>query len=412
MAAAPPVVRDLGVSVVPLLVAACAYNAMLAFAIAHGVALGLPAVIAVEFLILAATGAMILRSGRRPLDSIGFLVLAMFVIDGLAVSLVSASPFIDMVRNGAIIALFLLLGGRVGEKQLKQAFFACTLLVLIVLLVEIVDVGLYAKQFAPALYFERTRGVAQFDFDDSGLFRNALGFDGRFSLSNLFGHRTASLFLEQVSLANYASVLIIYLVAMWRRLAPGQRLFYIAVVALILVSNNSRTGLALVLVAPLIYWAAPRLNRFVPAAIMPLILVMAVALVLLLPPSVEDDMSGRVGLAMATLGKVDVLALFGGRAPSASEFLDSGYTYLIYSTSVVGLLLFWSFVALILAVPGVAARRAAIALGLYIFMNLLVSGNAIFSIKTAALLWLLVGFLRRDVGDEPQATRPSENVPS
>lgn len=404
----------LGISIPVLLVAACAYNAVLAFAIAHGVNLGQPAVVMTELSILAMVGLLILRSGRLPTDPLGFLVITLAVIDGLVVSLASGAPFIDMIRNGAIIALFLLLGARADERRLKQAFLACALLVFAFILLEIIDVAAYAKQFAPALYFERTRGVEQFEFDDSGLFRNALGFEGRFSLSNLFGHRTSSLFLEQVSLANFSSVLLVYLVALWKRLPIVQRCFYIGLIILILLSNNSRTGLALALIAPLIYFAARGFNRFVPAVIMPVILMIGVVVVLALPPSVEDDFNGRVDLTMASLSKLDLPALLGRKALVAGQFADSGYTFVIYSTSIVGLLLLWALVSLVLAVPGFPARRAAFVTSLYIFINLLVSGNAIFSIKTAALLWFLIGFLRNEaiVGSVAvEKTRQSRPAP-
>ena len=385
-----------GVSVPILLVAACAYNAALAFAIAHGIGLGHGAVVLTELSILAMVGLVVIRTGRRPADSLGFLVLALTLVDGLMVSLFSGAPFIDMMRNGAIVALFLLLGGRTDTRRVKQAFLLCALLVSVILLLEIIDVSSYAEQFAPALYFERTRGVGQFEFDDSGLFRNALGFEGRFALSTLFGHRTSSLFLEQVSLANFSSVLVVYLVAMWQRLSLAQRSLYIGLVVLILMSNNSRTGLALALVAPLVYVAARGANRFVQAAVMPVILAIGVLVVLTLPPSAEDDFNGRVGLTMTSLRQLDLAALLGGKALSATQFADSGYTFVIYATSIVGLFLLWAFVSVVLAVPGAPARRAAILMSLYLFINLLVSGTAVFSIKTAALLWFLVGFLRSD----------------
>jgi hypothetical protein len=44
--------------------------------------------------------------------------------------------------------------------------------------------------------------------------------------------------------------------------------------------------------------------------------------------------------------------------------------------------------------------------GLYLFMNLTVSGTSVFSIKTAALLWLLVGFLRREADEDSESAVP------
>jgi hypothetical protein len=42
--------------------------------------------------------------------------------------------------------------------------------------------------------------------------------------------------------------------------------------------------------------------------------------------------------------------------------------------------------------------------GLYLFINLTVSGTSIFSIKTAALLWFLIGFLRQQEEEEVAGT--------
>jgi hypothetical protein len=42
-------------------------------------------------------------------------------------------------------------------------------------------------------------------------------------------------------------------------------------------------------------------------------------------------------------------------------------------------------------------------LNLYVFCSLTVSGNSVFSMKTAALLWLLVGNVRSDPGETEAA---------
>ena len=397
---------SLTTSALLIVTAATCYNAVLAIVNAHGVPIGIASVAITEALILTAAGVMIVKSGRRPLDSLGFLLLALFLVDALIVSIASGTPYVTMARNGTIIALFLMLGARVDAATLKRCFLLCAILVFAVLLLELLAVKAYAGLFAPSLYFERTRGVAPFELDELGLFRNALSFSGRFSISNLSDHRTASLFLEQVSLANFSTVLVIYLAAMWQRLNRGPKLFYIALILLILLTNNSRTGLFIALIAPLVYWLAPRLNRFAPLAIMPGVLIAATIVAISLPISYEDTFSGRVGLAIRALAAADLPTMLGSSAPLAIQFPDSGYAFLLYSMSLAGLVAFWLMVSLILVTSGASQRRCALLIGLYIFCNLLIGATAVFTIKVASLLWLLVGFLRREGMESPAELVP------
>jgi hypothetical protein len=248
--------------------------------------------------------------------------------------------------------------------------------------------------FEPGRYFEETRGISRFELDEIGLFANALGFDDRFAILSLIAHRTSSLFLEQVSLANFATVLTVFLVAMWPRLRLPARIFYPLLIAGILVTNNSRTALAIALAAPLVYLIAPKLPRMANLCLMPLILVGALIVSLTAPPSTNDDLVGRLSLTVRTLYELDLPALLGAKALEASDFLDSGYTFVIYASSAIGLIVLWLFYSLVPAGRSAALQRAGLMTALYLFINLTVSGTSIFSIKTAALLWFLIGFLR------------------
>lgn len=396
--------RPLAISVLLIVTAAMCYNAVLAIVNAHGPAMSPTTVGITEMLVLTSTAALILRTGRRSIDSLGFLILILFLIDALIVSIASETPYVTMARNGAIIALFLMLGARIDLVTLKRIFMLCAILVFVFLLLEMVNVKAYASLLSPSLYYERTRGTTPFEFDELGLFPNAIGFAGRFSISSLSDHRTSSLFLEQVSLANFSTVLVIYLTAMWQRLSLRPKIFYIVLIVLILLTTNSRTGLFLALIAPPVYFLAPRLNRLTPLAIMPGILAAAALAASTLAISYDDTFSGRVQLTMRNLAAADMPALLGSSAPLAVQFSDSGIVFLIYSMSLAGFLAFWVMVSLVLSGSGAAPRRCALLMGLYMFCNLLVSGNAIFTIKVAALQWVLVGFLRRE---ETAASSPS-----
>jgi hypothetical protein len=112
------------------------------------------------------------------------------------------------------------------------------------------------------------------------------------------------------------------------------RVSYPVLIAFILVTNNSRTALAIILAAPLVYLLAPRLPRLVTLGVMPMILLSALVVTLVSPPSREDNFVGRVGLTVQTLRDLDIAALLGAKANFAATFADSGYTFVIYSSSI------------------------------------------------------------------------------
>jgi len=385
------------------------YNAVLSFINGHAMSVSYALVVVTEIAILAVAALALLRSGLRNSDSPALLLFGFFVVDACLVSLASGGLFVDMARNATIIAIFSMIGMRAEERTVRRIVAILSILVFAFLLLESVSVQSYADLLQPGLYFEQTRGISRFELDEIGLFANAVGFADRFSILNIVGHRTSSLFLEQVSLANFATVLTTFLVCMWRGTSTKTRAAYIFLIVFILVTNNSRTALAIALAAPLVYWAAPKLPRLINLALMPTVLVAAFIVAATAPPTKEDNLVGRLGLTVKTLKELDVTALLGGSAPSAAKFADSGYTYLIYASSVFGLIMLWLFFALILAGRRADQKRGSMMIALYLFLNLTVSGTSVFSIKTAALLWLLVGFIR--LRSTPETVAPPAEEP-
>src|SRR5262249_4714157 len=105
-----------------------------------------------------------------------------------------------------------------------------------------------------------------------------------------------------------------------------------------------------------------------------------------------DDIPGRLAGSIDFLTSLD-FATFLGLHQEQSQFgLDSGISYLIITQSVFGTAAIWLFVCL---VPRYHDRRSTIfvhSVCIYIAFNLLVS-YSLFSIKTAALMWFMYGYL-------------------
>ncbi len=241
-------------------------------------------------------------------------------------------------------------------------------------------------------FFAKTRGISKEKFDQLGLFANALGFDSRFAIMNIMDHRACSIFLEQVSLANFAIVLAIFLACDWSEISLTKRVLRRA------------------------DWPHPRHHELEAGArphpphpgrvprdpeVEPL-------------PAASRDASNLAAFSTRQHGVLELFRYSPGAAQQddrrprqsrlgrnqrhqgirAPGFADSGYAYVIYASTILGMIVLWLFVSLAASQDKPKLLRCNLLLNIYIFSSLTVSGNSVFSIKTAALLWLLVGNLR------------------
>jgi hypothetical protein len=379
------------------------YNAILAY-INHNITpLSVTSVMLCEGLVMLLSVAYLLKKGIYEDDLPLFLYLIFALVVAIYVMALNRIAFIDQFRNALIVFCFAGIGSWANERTMRVAYGIACFFVLLFLIVEIVDVQLYVNLFHPAEYFENTRGLKQVSFNKTGLFANALGFEGRFSFG-LIDHRSSSIFLEQVSLANFCGVIVVYLLSFWPKLRRLEKALFTATVVLILLTNDTRTMLIFSVVCVFGYFIFPRIPKAFNLALMPALLLFGFFLHAIKPNEVGDNLAGRVGLTMTKLLDLDVNAVLGLSAAPAAEFADSGYVYLIYGSTVLGLVVFWLFVSLYPGGGSAAQRRCAHSLSLFIFLNMMIGGTAVFSMKIAGLLWLLVGHMR--FSERPRAGQP------
>lgn len=380
--------------IVILLLAAICYNAVLAIINAHVMSLSVTQVALCELVVLSGAGLVVARQRLTPRDAAWLTFLIGTFFGTIFLSLSNGGLLVEALRNVAIVAMFTALGIRSNITTMRTTFLIAVFVVGLVMIFEIAAVSQYSSLFKPFNYYQNTRGLGEVDYGDVGLFGNALGFEGRFSFGLFTTPRTSSIFLEQTSLANFASVIAIYLVTTWRTLARGEKILIGSFVLLALMSNNTRMASVFASITMLGYFLYPRLPRYGTLILPLLLLSLAVGLSSWMGPSKEDDLAGRIGLSVRLLSMTDFPASLGLRVADASAFPDSGYSYLIYSCSLVGAVAIWLYVALAIPFRSPEQRRCAWSVSLFLFLNLLVAGNAVFSMKIAAPLWLLAGFMR------------------
>lgn len=376
-----------------IVVSAVSYNAMLAFINANLVSINFLMAAGFEFLILISALALLIRVGITNLDSLEVFLVLIGVISAIIISIANQSIFIDSVRNILIIALFVMLGRRVNSKTLHTAFWVASVIVGVFLLIEIANLSLYVKTLNPASYYASTRGVAIGEFNETGLFNNAAGFEGRFGYGLFTGPRTSSIFLEQVSISNFAIILAIYVSVFWDKIETKKRIFYTLLIVTILITARSRSALAITLFALATYYLLPLIPRKLNLLIFPTFLVIIFTVYFSnLPYSFSDTFSGRISHTGHILINFNLEDFFITEIQNIYKYADSGIPYTIASYTLFGTIFLWLYLVIVIFKDGPRHRRFLTLANIYLF-SLLMVGAAVFTIKTAALLWLLAGFL-------------------
>ncbi|UWU21260.1 MULTISPECIES: hypothetical protein [unclassified Rhizobium] len=378
------------------------YNCILAY-INHNITpLAVSHVVLCEGMMMLSSVAFILKKGIYEEDLPIFLFLTFTLIITIYITVLNHVPFIDQFRNVLIIVSFAGIGSWASERTVKMAFRIGCFFVLLFLVCEIVSTPFYVSLFHPGEYFENTRGIKQASFNSTGLFANALGFQGRFSFG-LIDHRSSSIFLEQVSLANFCGVIVIYLLSFWPKLGRIDKALFVSTVLLILLTNDTRTMLIFSCISIIGYFVFPKIPKAFDLILMPLIILIGFFVHFMKPDEMGDNFTGRIGVTVKKMLDLDFQAILGLDIARIGEFADSGYVYLIYGSTIFGLIMFWLFVCLFPAGATPAQRRCGHSLSLFIFLNMMIGGTAIFSIKIAGLLWLLIGYMR--VSEKPRIAR-------
>lgn len=379
-----------------LLIAACFYNAGLAFLNAHIIMVGTLHVALTEAVILAIAVVYIaskIRVFPNIMPPVIFMVFMGMMF--LFVSFLNEHFYPKALRDMILIAVFFMVGGTVTEQNLFRTFRFMALALLLFMIIEGYFTHIYAAILQPADYYANTRGIQKLETDDSGLFRNSLGYEGRFSFGIFNTHRLSSLFLEQVSLANFAMILAIFTSTFWSKFKRWDRVLYIATILFILLTNNSRAASVLCVVFFAGHFIFPYLPRYMHVAYMPLILMLAA--VLFYNPDhpgnlTSDDLQGRISYTLYNLSAMGETLFTGGTLASIYKTFDSGYAYVLMTQTIFGFMALWAFTSLVVPPSDASGKRFNSGINTYLFVNLLV-GAAVFSIKVSAPLWFIAGYL-------------------
>jgi putative polymerase len=376
-----------------LVAAALSFNFVLCFVNTNISAVSNLHVVGCEFVILALTF-LVAYSGSS-LTGIYFVIVLVLYITFLALLRgINSLGGVDIkiVRDFLIPVAFFWLGKTILLKDADRIVRWATVAILCVGFFEYFFLDVFLKYF-DVIGFYIARGTAAnteaVRISSGGLMVSGMRPEsqGRELLPWLLGgHRVSSIFLEPSSLGNFGII-----VGLWAVLrskvdaTPWWGLFLLGLCCIVLA--DTRFAAVFLVLGTLIVLLPPSFGT-------PLVVTMPFAAVVLLlivvtPADLSsNDAQGRLAYAALVLTELD-FSNWIGLADSPLQTFDAGYGYLFSGIGVIGALALWfCLMSLSGRNPHFYALRNAV--GAYLATLFLISQSQM-TIKTASLLWLLLG---------------------
>jgi putative polymerase len=368
---------------------------VLAFLNAHGLAASSTLVGLAEALVFALCLGLQLRRLPPWTVALGLGMVSWIVLTWLF----RQSPDVKSLRDLLIPILFISLGRLVADSAFaERCLRGITVLVVVVALFEVLFTDVYGALFNTFSFYANLGSISESNAMFSGQTLTLNGYRpegiGRTLLPALLGaHRASSIFLEPVSLGNFAAIVSAWTLSRdWKDMGRPALLLGLAALLLIVLSD-SRFGMLVValllgyrlLPMPTFRWVAP---------VFPFVMFGAILVVGWFVPVMGDNLLGRIAVSGQALLTFDPAQLMGIdiRMPM---YGDMGYAYVL---SRFGALLVIALLLILFLMPCNSERgqRLRAMLVLYFFSSLAISGTSVFALKTAGPMWFLLGALAAD----------------
>lgn len=377
-----------------LVAAALSFNFVLCFVNTNVTAVSNVHVIGCEFVILTLT--FLTAYSSASLAGFYFVIVLTLYLTFLAMMRGVVSLYgtdVKIVRDFLIPVAFFWLGKTVSLEDADRIVRWSAIVILGVGLFEFFFLDVFLKYFN-VIGFYIARGTVA-DTESAHLAGGGLMVSGLRPESQgrellpfwlLGGHRVSSMFLEPSSLGNYG--IIVGLWAVLRSRMDGRfwwGLFLLGICCIVLA--DTRFAAIFLVLGILILFLPPNIGAMLAAA-MPFLAILLLLVVVKPADMTANDAQGRLGYAAYVFSQFDILNWI-GLAESREQTFDAGYGYLLSNIGIFGVLALWlCFMSLSGRTTYFYTFRNAV--GAYLAILFLISQSQM-TIKTAALLWLLLG---------------------
>lgn len=372
-----------------ILIGATVYQAVLCFVHTHFFRTTTAIVGVSELCIYIACGVLLFK--RIELSFVA--ILAMVGAYLLALALLRSSLDPKGFRDIIILVLFYFLGRNFGD--VKFADRALKIIIGIVLAMgffELLMIDLYSKLFNVFSYYLSQGNLTGTNWaEGSKLALNGMRPEGigRTILPSLLGsHRISSVFLEPVSMGNFSVIVAAWGLSKgwdeWRQMA-----LFCGAAAVMIALADSRYGMVTV---GLMVLARLTLSGAGNRVVMVLPFVCAVILVLFglyYGSSYSDNIPGRLYLSGTTMIGFGAAEIF-GLAGYNLNFGDMGYSIILTRFGLLGVAVLWICLWM-MKMRDESGERFRTYVVIYLSLILCISGTSLFALKSAGVLWFLLG---------------------
>jgi len=373
-----------------ILLAALSYQALLCFIHTHLFQMSTMIVALSELGIFVACAALLCKRCEMQFIALFCAMVAYFLILAIWRGQLDPKGF----RDAMIPLLFFELGRQYGNiKTANRLVSMSVAIVLFFALFELFFIDEYSRIFNIYSYYVSQGTVLPGAgwAKDSVLSLNGIRPDGigRTILPEVLGsHRISSIFLEPVSLGNYAVIIACW--ALSKRREEWRRTFCLMCASIVLIAlSDSRYGLITLAVLIALRLALPRRTEMALIAL-PIICIAALLMIASNHEmAFDDNFLGRLTLGGRVMLDFDLPMIF-GLAGLDLTLGDMGYPASLIHFGLPLCIVLWSLFWLIQMRDDRGVRLRAYA-AVYVSLILCVSGSSMFALKSAGLLWFLLG---------------------
>ncbi len=296
-------------------------------------------------------------------------------------------------RDVLIMPVFIALGLASGRMNFNKPLLWLGAFIGAIALFEAASLSLFTSFFnIKDYYIAKGYSADSFQYTTEDVFVSGIRPGGRFFPLPFEVHRISSVFLEPVSLGFYAFISGLYFVAMKDNL-PRRQVFLAIFITLFLIwLGDARMAFGSLMIVIILRPIFARIDHRFSVLIFPAALLLGLFLV----ESHMFNLEGE-GLGARTLWTFQGIwktrdEQFFGLKPYDIEMVDSGFLYLLSYQGIWGFLLYWLTPIFFKGKLSKEARIYWYGATIFLTSGFMIS-NAIYTIKTASLLWFCYGYI-------------------
>ncbi len=390
---APETIRgwNIGRDFPAILVIACiAFNFGLCFINANVTPISAGPIILCEIILIGLSAAYgFRRLTKAKIFWLGVLALQIFWLGLL--SMAKQELLMKPLRDVMILPIFVTLGLAAYRLEFTKILLWISAAITALAMFEVLAAQTFLMIFNFKSYFVAKGAMEDLNWLALNTFASGIRPGGRFLFDLPGVHRISSVFLEPVSLGFYAFISALYFVCVkntMTRLQYGLGLF---ISFLLIWLSDGRMALGCLIIMLSFRSIFSRLDHRFSLLIFPLCLFLAYVVDQAQILNITGEgLGARIHSTMMVLSQSNFDILLG--LSKYAFTADSGLADLLQNQGILGVVLYWISPALFIRKLPQQARIYLFGLSIYLSFGFLLS-PAVFSIKTAALLWFLYGYL-------------------